>query len=376
MKLTSFQNKGLIDIRMITTFGVSVKENQSPIGYFGTGLKYAIAIILREGGSITIYNGTEVYSFSIAKTTIRSKEFEVIQMFVNGEPQLLPFTTELGKNWELWQAYRELYCNCTDEGGVIVDGKLEHSVDSVTIVVDCFGDIDYRSFILSPDDWKVMSSDEKRTIYGIASGKVFYKGVLVHTLDNSLLTYNFHKGLELTEDRTLKYSSPVKREIVKFIMSECKDEEFLNMALCGDYIEGKHTYPGEDVKPSDVILQVIKKILLEGEHLIDQHYASLVHIDMLEDVFVMKDKRYDHILGKAVEFLVNVGLLPNGAEYPTVFVEKLQSDRALAMAKDGKIYMTQRVMDMGIKQVASTYLEEHYHLKHGFKDLQFSNILV
>jgi hypothetical protein len=40
-----FENEGLIDLRSIKTFDVSVKENDSPIGFFGTGLKYTIVAI-------------------------------------------------------------------------------------------------------------------------------------------------------------------------------------------------------------------------------------------------------------------------------------------------------------------------------------------
>lgn len=43
-----FRNKGVIDPKSITTFGVSSKENPGAIGFFGTGLKYAIAILLRH----------------------------------------------------------------------------------------------------------------------------------------------------------------------------------------------------------------------------------------------------------------------------------------------------------------------------------------
>ena len=44
-----FENPGEIDIRSISTFGVSVKEGDNPIGFFGTGLKYAIVVLLRTG---------------------------------------------------------------------------------------------------------------------------------------------------------------------------------------------------------------------------------------------------------------------------------------------------------------------------------------
>jgi len=45
LKPIIFHNQGELDIRAVTTFGLSVKKNDNPIGYFGTGLKYAIAAL-------------------------------------------------------------------------------------------------------------------------------------------------------------------------------------------------------------------------------------------------------------------------------------------------------------------------------------------
>ena len=58
-----FTNPGEIDIRAVTTMGVNVKEGSSSIGYFGTGLKYAIATLLREGQEIIIHSGLTTYYF-------------------------------------------------------------------------------------------------------------------------------------------------------------------------------------------------------------------------------------------------------------------------------------------------------------------------
>src|ERR1700733_12022356 len=48
-----FENYGEIEIDAITTFGVSVKEGPNPIGFFGTGLKYAVAVLLRHGCKVS-----------------------------------------------------------------------------------------------------------------------------------------------------------------------------------------------------------------------------------------------------------------------------------------------------------------------------------
>ena len=70
---------------------------------FGTGLKYAIAIILRHGELSLYFRRVNKYSFNTAKETIRDKEFDIIYM--NEVP--LSFTTEQGKTWEMWQAVRD-----------------------------------------------------------------------------------------------------------------------------------------------------------------------------------------------------------------------------------------------------------------------------
>jgi len=44
-----FGNDGGLDLQAAMTFGVSAKETNNPFGQFGTGLKYAVAILLRTG---------------------------------------------------------------------------------------------------------------------------------------------------------------------------------------------------------------------------------------------------------------------------------------------------------------------------------------
>ena len=52
-----FENPGVLDERTLFTMGINVKENPDAIGTFGTGLKYALSIILRMGGRIIIQPG-------------------------------------------------------------------------------------------------------------------------------------------------------------------------------------------------------------------------------------------------------------------------------------------------------------------------------
>src|SRR5580692_5751221 len=70
-----FSNPGVLDINLVKLLGVSVKDSDNAIGFFGTGLKYAIASTLRLGGEIVIFSDGQRYDIAGEKLTLRDKEF-------------------------------------------------------------------------------------------------------------------------------------------------------------------------------------------------------------------------------------------------------------------------------------------------------------
>ncbi|HEY5446121.1 MAG TPA: hypothetical protein VIJ87_16960, partial [Pyrinomonadaceae bacterium] len=112
-----FYNNGTLDHRAFTMLGLSAKSDDKAIGFFGTGFKYAIATLLRHGCDVQVWTDTRVYGFHTKHGKFRNKEFDFIYYNDGGDERELPFTTHLGANWKLWQAYRELYTNALDEGG-------------------------------------------------------------------------------------------------------------------------------------------------------------------------------------------------------------------------------------------------------------------
>jgi hypothetical protein len=56
-----FSNPGTLELDFVKLMGVSVKESADPIGFFGTGLKYAMATALRLGGEMTIFTNGQRY---------------------------------------------------------------------------------------------------------------------------------------------------------------------------------------------------------------------------------------------------------------------------------------------------------------------------
>lgn len=269
-----FQNPGLIDVRAITTFGVSVKETDSAIGKFGTGLKYAIAVILREGGSITIWRGLTAYEFVTDPTDIKGKTFDIVRMEwedeegnFNSVP--LAFTTEHGKMWEPWQAFRELWSNMKDEGGKCwhdtvfpeqLDEGYPAAEDHTTIVVS--GDVMEKAWsernqtILETEPMKVLDGVEVHS----GDGKsLYYQGIRVYDLQKpAKFNYNLLNHQLLSEDRKILYHHIPSSHITKAILTSSWPQMIEAALTAGDgFFEGN--LPWKDhttVVPSPTFVEV------------------------------------------------------------------------------------------------------------------------
>lgn len=206
------QNRGEIDIDVIKTMGVNVKETESPIGYFGTGLKYAIAVFLREGIDINLWIGRIHYEFYTEKKTIRGKDFELCKMRGPYDSVDLGFTTDLGKNWKVWQAYREIHSNCLDENGEIYNAQSGCGEDGCTTFA--IQEIDTYGIFLHQMDNDLLWANEDVAIYEGESVCIYYRGIRAKDLDKpSMYTYNIKRQCDLTEDRLLCYDWDVQYAI-------------------------------------------------------------------------------------------------------------------------------------------------------------------
>lgn len=246
---------GLLPIEATTGFGVHAKPNSNnPIGHFGTGLKYAIAVLLREGCKIQLFIGTTEYVFYTKVEDFRGTPIEYVRMKQrNGllsrwTYTKLPFTLALGKNWELWQAYRELHSNTLDEGGYTFLGETYSPEEDTTLFVidspkyvDIFHD---RDRIFLPDGLKERTSNESIQVLDRPSKHIYYRGLRIMDLKKEAqFTYNFLSHTDLTEDRTAKFPHMLEAQIVGY-MQESKDEAFLEKAVAkpkpGSYESGLH----------------------------------------------------------------------------------------------------------------------------------------
>jgi len=373
MSFVVFENPGEIDAAAIRTFGVSVKEGDNPIGFFGTGLKYALAILLRTGHSVAVQSGLRKHRFALKDVTIRGETFQVVTM----DRQELGFTTQVGKTWELWMAYRELYCNCKDEGGTvfIADQPPKPAAGQTRVII---GGEDFRhehdkrsSFILLGDPWLTLDNCE---VYTGESRGVFYRGILVHRLPKaevSRYTYNIIGHVELTEDRTAKHPFVFPHMIASSIL-KADDEPFLQDVLALDNKYYEHHFDFKDSawgsKPAAPFLRVVEGL---AKHATGRTSISAKRVYEAEKRSALQPATTalvgveSEILAKAAKFAIGLGFPVD--EYPIVVTDAL-GPNILGMAESGRIYVSRLAFMQGTKRVAGTLIEEFIHLRYKYED--------
>jgi len=371
-----FENPGEIDIRSISTFGVSVKEGANPIGFFGTGLKYAIAVLLRTGHRITVMSGLTVVNFGIEMSEVRGQKFDFVTMKIDdAAPVAIGFTTELGKQWEVWMAYREIACNCKDENG---EGRHEHymvdpEAGKTMLIVqgDEFESIFATShkFILEDQPWLTSGTLEIRNR---PSSEFFYRGVRVSDLRmRGLYCYCEQAKMELTEDRTIKSEWEMYWRIANGILHST-DKQFLRAVVTApeDTMEGRLDY-GSSGEPSLEFLEVVGLCMADRSMKLNAS-ALKVWQDATKKEFSPRQISLTSVqqksMDKALDFCERIGFTIRDA-YPIHVVESL-GEGCLGLAKDETIFIAERVFHLGgAKQLASTLIEEYLHLRHGWKDM-------
>jgi hypothetical protein len=366
----SFQSRGLIDPRCITTIGVSVKETENPIGFFGTGLKYAIAIILRAKGEITIWRGLEPMRFTTHAIEVRGKSVDLVCM--NGHE--LGFTVELGKHWEMWQAFREIYCNTLDEGGECNFGMAAPTEGTTTVCVslrafaECFSNIE--DYILKTE---AIYPGPVVAFHPGPSAAVFYRTIRVHgalTDKPCFFAPNVLERIDLTEDRTAKDQWELYRRIAKAIL-QSKDRRFLErwLTVKPDYAEHGLDLDWPSLQPSDEFLAVAGDVARDASRSLNPSALKVLTRCTVPPAPVEADLMPSEAasLAEAVAFC-------HALKYP-VDEFKINVVESLGLGILGKadpearqIMLARRAIQMGDLTCAATLIEEWAHIKHGVKD--------
>jgi hypothetical protein len=361
-----FSNPGLIDIEAVRTMGVSVK-NPGSFGFFGTGLKFAIATILRGGGSIEIYRGNDLIEISTQSRVIRGEPFDLI--YLAGEP--MGISTQLGKNWEPWMVLRELGCNAKDEGGDFFGmDESPAPASSAPSLSDCLADdhtviavrwaaLDeaYQArgdLFLEIDGDPVLKTNHVEA-YDRPSPYLYYRGVRVFKLAKpSRLTYNLISDQRLTEDRSLAnhYLADI---YIKAAIIAIDSRALAYSAITTG--EGYHEF-GLDFDGSDQaskafldaafdakekgvrISDSVRRLILRHMREETQSYGGSYH------------KITSQPLEAAIEGMNEIGLDIDLEKNPVVIIAELPSAGMRSMSEAGRIYILDSVLREGPAAIA------------------------
>jgi len=367
-----FRNTGLIDLTAVRTLGVSVKE-EGAIGHFGTGVKFAIATILRGGGSVTLYRGKQEHRFGTVSQEVRGQSFEVVTL----DGQELGFTTALGRDWKPWMAFRELACNALDEGGSYYAsgheiGPIDDSETAFIVNSEEIEDAYYGRGEIILEGAPEYAND----IIEIRPGRcdqVYYRGVRVGAmLRPTFHTYNLLRKIELTEDRAFKYHHVVHDQIARGLIS-CGREDLIHPAMsCGSDFTEHHLTFSQSMGPGESFLRVAAGLRGRLDNVAKANPSALTLARSMSlsalgpaDGVVLhpiEQARFD----RAKAFLASVGYDIDA--YPIMVVEDL-GEGIYGLAKEDRIFIAKAAFQKGTKEVTSTLLEEFVHLKTGYADM-------
>ena len=209
-RILNFANNSIISLLDLTTMGDSSKRtDSSKIGQFDSGLKYAISILVRNNVDFEILTGGFKYTFSEYLKSEDGKSKNLIRIkqhnWMTGENKFFTsaFAVNLGFDWDFWMAIRELFSNCMDEGGEVLNYMSDDYNLDTQILIDASHD--KVSDIL--DNWDS---------YFINDHFYFHKYNNVKIYHNTLPD----KSYRIYKNGVLVYSDPEKQSMYLYEISD------------------------------------------------------------------------------------------------------------------------------------------------------------
>lgn len=227
MKYISFINDGEIESACFQLLGASTKrEDDSKIGFFGSGLKYAVAFLVRNDIPFRFYSGLKEIEVTTKEVILRNQSFK--QILIDNETTSI--TTEWGINWFHWQVYRELCANVYDEDGTIDDTSSPEGIEGKTCLYVQHSA--FKKYYTHPENYfrpELVTKGEEVLVKNKPSKLiVFKKGMRVvedndecESQDKSLFDYQL--SVPLSEER-LANKSYIDSHLVDYLMHSATDE--------------------------------------------------------------------------------------------------------------------------------------------------------
>lgn len=250
MKYLQITNDTEISIHALTLMGASTKTGQEgQIGFFGTGNKYALACLLREGHEVQIYSGKVLLQLSTVPTRMGEATFDVV--CINGTSTSI--TTRMGPTWKRWQAIRELYSNAIDCGGEEIAVVEEPTTIAGKTQFLISLDSELQAIV---DEWpryfskgrEPLFQNERGAIYP-GNGAIYRHGIRCNRIEGQSGAFDYELGdLSITEERLFSRGWEVSRTLWDLIFT-CDSTYIIRSAL--DSLMKKETVESRIFSSSD-----------------------------------------------------------------------------------------------------------------------------
>jgi hypothetical protein len=425
MKYILIQNDSEIEINSFELIGASTKRGQTDkIGFFGSGLKYSIAYMMRNSIQFRIFSGLNEITFTTQAETLKDQSFD--RICINGSQT--SYTTTMGPTWtEDWFVLREIYCNAIDEAGCQMvkstesvqpsEGKtriyieLTESLARVINAWDCYFSDErtpiftvekvYTSGLGLTDGSQKSLNYQKAKVFNKTDGVLFRKGIRVFQKKSYLYDYEF-QYIDINEDRTAKTDSGisyavsdmfgqfVNEEWIKSILRSSQDETLPMEYYAITNHKSDQRYSEKWIRFSNEHLLVVKEFCGKyAKEIIDSKketflipsyiakdmktYLPAINIlglgkmvgDIAMTVIEMTPKM-EYLLKEVIQSLSEM-------QYTVPFdctVVHFESNDILGQAdvSDKQIFLSAELFDRGRREIAATLMEECEHIRSGCAD--------
>lgn len=406
MKYLLIENKGELDVNGLILMGGSTKrDSKTSIGFFGSGNKYAIATLINKGIGFKIFSGENEIVVTTQDVSFRDKSFK--QIYINGKETSL--TTDMGPLWEEWFAIREWVSNSIDEGGSNIVPNIESvnakagctriyveitgAIEEVINNWDNYFTFDRTDIHFEKDGNKILSNidqDEHLTLFrkGIRCYYAKGKKSLYH-YDLTSFQINESRVVDDTWNANLQitrlYNEITDVEIIKNVLTNAyKNDSYENMLnwyygistlsqtwkdaigdhriVVGDY-GGHFKNEQQSYNCYIVCTELARRIKASFPNVVV--YGLLDGGEVCVTNKVEQTPRHKFLLTECDRFFNECKY---NVDYPIEVVEFVNKPEQLGLAKDGMIYISDKLFNMGKREIAVTIMEENEHLKTGYKD--------
>jgi len=409
------ENDGEITPEALHLMGASVKDTSKSIGMFGTGAKYGIATLVREGIEVIVYGGTRSFTFETREKKFRDKVFNQIVIRTGKRTISTSITAEMGKiRWSVDKALRELISNALDEGGasfLIVEepnGERGKSRVFVRLTEDVRAFWDKREtrfthFRSGPIYENKLGQLYTRSDEGMV--RIYRRGVLANEFEGEArYDYSFN-DVEVNEEREASVASAnieflhmidnfpadMKIDIVKYVSDHPRSFEadsayswHVVSPSWEEAISGWLLVTPEEYEVYHEYLEWRNPVILPTSWVnMLAHVRGVLRVKNVLSEFnlagwvIEKPDRYtEDVIRQAVEFLASLG-------YPItrediIVASNFRPEAPYGAFIDGKIYVNTKSVRKGLDETIDTVIHELFHKLSGYgdKSLEFEQYLM